>query len=122
MLLTGWTPCQVRGQRDPHAGHPQRDGHHPLVAAARQRRKLRAGRAVLQGTDQEVPLPQVQVLNTLQLPLPQLIWLLRFGGVGKTQDDNCKVDPTFKKFETASEVVIQLLLAAASGDLRSLQR
>ena len=54
--------------------------------------------------------------------MPDLIWLLRFGGVGKTQDDNCKVDPTFKKFETASEVVIQLLLAAASGDLRSLQR
>ena len=51
----------------------------------------------------------------------------RFDGVGQSMSklgisDRKKVDPTFKKCETASEVVIQLLLAACSGDVRSLQR
>ncbi|XP_059081128.1 glutaminase liver isoform, mitochondrial-like isoform X2 [Tigriopus californicus] len=46
----------------------------------------------------------------------------RFDGVGKPLSHNTKVDPMFKKYETASEVVIQLLLAAASGDNRSIQR
>ncbi len=33
-----------------------------------------------------------------------------------------KMDPTFKKCETASEVVIQLLLAAAAGDVRHVRK
>eukprot|EP00095_Tigriopus_kingsejongensis_P011529 maker-scaffold33_size549341-snap-gene-1.27 protein:Tk11529 transcript:maker-scaffold33_size549341-snap-gene-1.27-mRNA-1 annotation:"glutaminase kidney mitochondrial-like" len=46
----------------------------------------------------------------------------RFDGVGKMLSLNGKLDPTFKKYETASEVVIQLLLAAAAGDTLSIQR
>ncbi len=43
----------------------------------------------------------------------------RFDGVGPT--DN-KVDPTFKKFESASQAVIHILMAAANGDTLALQR
>ena len=46
----------------------------------------------------------------------------RFDDIGKTQDTK-KMDPTFKKrHETASEVVIHLLLAAANGDVTAIQR
>ncbi len=44
----------------------------------------------------------------------------RFDNVGA--QSNHKVDPTFKKYESASQLVIQILLAAASGDTRALQR
>ena len=48
--------------------------------------------------------------------------MFRFDDVGKSQD-NKKMDPTFKKrHETASEVVIHLLLAAANGDVTAIQR
>jgi hypothetical protein len=47
--------------------------------------------------------------------------VFRFDDVGKVLDMK-KMDPTFKKHETASEVVIHLLLAAANGDIRAIQR
>ncbi len=36
--------------------------------------------------------------------------------------DHSRVDPTFKKYESAGQIVIQILLAAASGDILSLRR
>ena len=44
----------------------------------------------------------------------------RFDGVGA--QTTSKFDPTFKKYESASQMVIQMLLAAANGDKRALQR
>ena len=52
----------------------------------------------------------------------------RFDNVGKYVSDHhhksnpVKVDPTFKKYETASQTVIQILLASTSGDKLFLQR
>ena len=46
--------------------------------------------------------------------------IFRFDNVGA--HSNHKVDPTFKKYESASQMVIQILLAASSGDTRALQR
>ena len=57
--LHGGAARQGGRERLPDGGHPERDGHQPLVAAARQLRQLGQGTPVLQGAHQPLPLPQV---------------------------------------------------------------
>jgi hypothetical protein len=62
-------------------------------------------------------------IGTLQNSITQPLSLSlknRFDNVGGAS--NTKVDPTFQKCQTAGETVVQILLAAASGDKLALQR
>ena len=119
-----WTSGKSRRKRFSNGGDPKRHGHQPVVPSAGQFWKLCQGAAILQGAHPPLPLPQVTfiVINHPSKTAKKSRGSFRFDDVGKSQD-NKKMDPTFKKrHETASEVVIHLLLAAANGDVTAIQR